>query len=46
MEVISLTGAVMLGLEAIIVIFIYKKFLEKDFSGKRHFGFIPWLFFS
>ena len=41
MEVISLTGAVMLGLEAIIVIFIYKKFLEKRFQRKAPFWIYP-----
>lgn len=40
-EVISLTGAVMLGLEAIIVIFIYKKFIEKRFQRKASFWIYP-----
>ncbi len=39
--VISLTGAVMLGLEAIIVIFIYKNFLEKRFQRKAPFWIYP-----
>jgi amino acid permease len=39
--VISLTGAVMLGLEAIIVIFIYKKFIEKRFQRKTPFWIYP-----
>jgi len=39
--VISLTGAVMLGLEAIIVIFIYKKFLERRFQRKAPFWIYP-----
>ncbi len=40
-EVIYLTGAVMLGLEAIIVIFIYKNFLEKRFQRKASFWIYP-----
>jgi len=40
-RVISLTGAVMLGLEAIIVIFIYKNFLEKRFQRKASFWIYP-----
>ena len=39
--VISLTGAVMLGLEAIIVIFIYKNFLEKRFQRKASLWIYP-----
>jgi amino acid permease len=39
--VISLTGAVMLGLEAIIVIFIYKNFLEKRFQRKAPLWIYP-----
>lgn len=40
-EVISLTGAVMLGLEAVIVIFIYKKFLEKRFQRRAPIWIYP-----
>jgi len=43
-EIISLTGAVMLGLEAIIVIFIYKNFLEKRFQRKPSFLIYPLAF--
>jgi len=39
--VISLTGAVMLGLEAIIVIFIYKNFLAKRFQRQAPFWIYP-----
>lgn len=39
--VISLTGAVMLGLEAVIVIFIYKNFLEKRFQRKAPLWLYP-----
>lgn len=39
--VISLTGAVMLGMEAIIVIFIYKNFLAKRFQRKAPFWIYP-----
>ncbi|MEK7624529.1 MAG: aromatic amino acid transport family protein [Patescibacteria group bacterium] len=41
LEVISLTGAVMLGIEAIIVIFIYKKFFEKKFQKKAPLWIYP-----
>jgi amino acid permease len=40
-QVISLTGAVALGLEAIIVIFIYKNFLEKRFQRKPTLWIYP-----
>jgi amino acid permease len=36
-DIIGLTGALMLGLEAIMVIFIYKSFLQKRFHQKA-----PW----
>lgn len=36
-EVIGLTGAIMLGLEAILVIFIYKNFIKKRFQRPTPF---------
>jgi len=41
LNVISLTGAVLLGLEAIIVILIYKNFLKKKFQQKAPFWLYP-----
>lgn len=38
-DIIGLTGAVMLGLEAIIVILIYKNFIKKDSNDPRRGGF-------
>lgn len=40
-NVISLTGAVMIGLEAIIVIFIYKAFIQKKFRRQAGFWIYP-----
>jgi len=40
-EVISLTGAIALGLEAIIVIFIYKTFLKKRFQRQAPIWIYP-----
>ncbi len=39
--VISITGAAALGLEAVIVIFIYKKYIEKRFQRKAPFWIYP-----
>jgi len=39
-DVIGLTGAVMLGLEAIIVIFTYKAFIQKRFQRRVN----PWIY--
>jgi len=40
-EVIGITGAVMLGLEAIIVIFIYKNFIQKRFQRPTPWWIYP-----
>lgn len=40
-EIISFTGAIAIGLEGIIVILLYRKFLEKKFSQKMN----PFLYF-
>lgn len=39
--VISLTGAVMLGLEAALVIFVYRSFLARQFQKKAPFWIYP-----
>ena len=40
-QIISLTGAITLGLEAVIVILIYKNFLQKRFQLKAPFWIYP-----
>lgn len=45
-DVIGLTGAIILGIEAIIVVYIYKNFIEKRFQRRAewYINFLPILF--